>query len=408
MAAVPARRQAGAADHHEDPGLLENALTLGSIRGVAIRIHTSWIFIALLVAWSFWSRFTTLHDYSVGAAILLAVVAAVLFFASVLVHELAHALEANHRDVEVSGITLFLFGGVTETRFDVERPVDEFMLTAVGPFSSFVLAGGFGIVAYYATRAGFRPVADVAGLMGWLNALLGLFNLLPGAPLDGGRILRSAVWKLTGDRGKAVRAASRSGQIFGGLLVALGLFQAFAVRGAFVGGLWLVFIGWFLYASAGSEITQHEVREKLSGVTVAELIRDGWPTVRPEQSAAEVAAELRRHPEDVLAVVRDGDVVGVVGVDEIAGVPADQRGSVTVEQLLRPSDDLPTVDPGDEVADVLDLARGPGPIIVRDGGFRALLTQQQLVRVLQRTQQLDRPPRPGRTPRRPRTHIPSS
>lgn len=241
---------------------------LGAVRGIDIEVDASWVIIAVLVAWTFWSRFTVVHGHALPAGIPMAVVAAILFFASVLAHELAHSLEAVHRGVEVDGITLFLFGGATRTRFDVERPRDEFALTAVGPFTSLVLAAAFGLVATYAGSFGLTVAADVAGTLAWVNLALTLFNLLPGAPLDGGRILRSIVWAVTDDRGTAVRLASRSGQVLGAGIGALGVFQLFFVPGAAGGGVWFAFIGWFLFGAASGELRQHEERGSADERTV--------------------------------------------------------------------------------------------------------------------------------------------
>lgn len=235
---------------------------LFAIRGVDIEVDVSWVIIAVLVAWTFWGRFVTVHSRPNAVAIAMAVAAAALFFASVLAHELAHALEATHRGVEVDGITLFLFGGATRTSFDVERPRDEFALTAVGPFTSLVLAAALGLVATYAEPLAPAEVAIVAGNLGWVNLALGLFNLLPGAPLDGGRILRSIVWAVTDDRGRSVRVASRSGQVIGSLIGGLGLLQIVFVPNAAVGGIWYALIGWFLFAAATGELRRREREER--------------------------------------------------------------------------------------------------------------------------------------------------
>ncbi|MDQ3931512.1 MAG: site-2 protease family protein, partial [Actinomycetota bacterium] len=315
---------------------MTGAWRIGSIRGIDIRIHSSWLIIALLVAWSFWARFTSVYDYATGPAIAVAVVASVLFFASVLAHELAHSLEALHRGVQVGGITLFLFGGVTETRFDVKRPRDEFALTAIGPFSSFVLAALFGIIAAYAIPLGLNLVADVAGLLGWINLMLGAFNLLPGAPLDGGRILRSIVWWGTGDRGKAVRTAAATGQVIGGLFVVVGLFLIFVVSGLMIDGVWLAFIGWFLVVAARQEVAQHELQQILEGRTLAGFLDRLPPALPADATAADVADELRRSPEDVIPITEHGETIGIVRLDDVARVPGARRPDVPVRHLLRP------------------------------------------------------------------------
>ena len=384
-------------------------VTLGHVHGIAIRVHRSWIIIGLLVAWSFYNRYSTVGEYGVGMTIAMAAVGTVLFFGSVLVHELAHSLEAQHRDVEVRGITLFLFGGATETSFDVERPRDEFALTAVGPFSSLVLAGAFGIVAVYSTQAGLEPVGVVAGTLGWLNLGLALFNLLPGAPLDGGRILRSAVWAATKDRSRAVRVAARAGQGMGYLVAGLGLLQLFFVRGGFVGGLWLAFIGWFLAQAARSELQQHEVKEKLGDAPVGALVTDEpLPTVTPDTDLETCARELQRRPEDALAVVEDGQTWGVLLLDEVAGVPKGDRSQRMAGDVATPLSELETVGADEPIGDSLHRLGRQQPLVVTAGGGSTevigIITPEQLQRTVKRTMKLGSRPGEGSEPR---AHIPS-
>ncbi|MBW3618841.1 MAG: site-2 protease family protein [Actinobacteria bacterium] len=384
------------------------ALRVGSIRGIDIRIHRSWVLIALLVAWSFSNRYATLGDHRLPAAITMGVVASLLFFVSVLVHELAHSLEARHRGVEVGGITLFLFGGATETRFDVERPFDEFALTAVGPFSSFVLAATFALVATYGRAAGWGVVAEVAGTLGWINLGLGVFNLLPGAPLDGGRILRSAVWKLTGDRRRAIRVAARAGQVIGYLIAGVGLLQLFAVPGAFLSGIWWVVIGWFLANAAGSEIVQHELQDKLGGATLADLVSaDPLPRVSADIDVAGAADELRHRPESVLSLVRDGEEVALVGVEDVASVPAGSRAGHAALAVGRRLGDIPCLPDDTPLLDAVRTASSEDLVAVTgpDGEVIGVVSSDQLRRVLERSVRMDAPLRSAR--RRPQDHLPA-
>lgn len=381
------------------------SVRIGAVFGVDIRVHRSWILIALLVAWSFVSRYAA--DRSLAIGIVMGLIAAALFFSSVLVHELAHALEAEHRGVEVGGITLFLFGGATETRFDVERPVDEFALTAVGPFSSFVLAGLFGIVATYSGAAGLVAVAQVAGTLAWINLALAVFNLLPGAPLDGGRILRSLVWKLTGDRQRAVRVASRAGQVLGYTIAALGVLQLFTVRGQLIGGLWWLFIGWFLASAAGAELVQHELEAKLAGARLGDLVsEEPLPSLPDDVDVAAVAEELRRRPESVLSLERDGDRIALVGVEDVASVPAARRSHRRALEIARPLEEVPTM-PADR--GLVEALRSVGSeeliaVTAEDGEVLGVVTREQLQRIAERSLRLDGPTRASR--RHPGGHLP--
>lgn len=389
--------------------MLSGALRIGAVRGIDIKIHASWVIIALLVGWTFWARFSDAHGHDVTGALVMALVATVLFFLSVLAHELAHSLEAQHRGVTVSGITLFLFGGVTETRFDVRRPRDEFALTAVGPFTSFVLAAAFGIVATYANFYGLSTVGVVTGELGWINLALGIFNLLPGAPLDGGRILRSGVWWVTGDRDRAVRVAGRSGQALGAVLTAFGLFQAFFVPRGELGGVWLAFIGWFLFTAASQELTQQEARSLLEGRTVSDLSGSLPPVLEAEASAAEAADLLTSTPWDVVLARRNGSL-GVIELDDLAGVPHARRATTRAADVASPVEELPQVPEHKEIADVLEELSGTSIIAVVDdeGRLVGIATERQLVRALERAARLNRPARssPGRGRRSRRAHLP--
>jgi Zn-dependent protease len=216
------------------------------IGGVDIRVDGSWLVIAALVTWSLWAQF---HSIAMGLA------AAVLFFASVLAHELAHALEARHRGIEVRSITLYLFGGATEMASEVRRPGDEFAVTAVGPWTSLVLGCAFGLVAFAADRKGgsASSVGQVAALLAWVNIVLAAFNLLPGAPLDGGRILDSIVWRVTGDRVRARRISTGAGRLIGSGLIILGIAMSLFMGDGLFQGVWLALIGWFLMQAATAE-----------------------------------------------------------------------------------------------------------------------------------------------------------
>jgi Zn-dependent protease len=216
------------------------------VGGVDIRVDGSWLVIAALVTWSFWAKF---HS------IAMAVVAAVLFFGSVLAHEMAHALEARHRGIEVRSITLYLFGGATEMASEVRRPGDEFAVTAVGPWTSLVLGCAFGLIAFAADRKGGSAsgVGQVAVLLAWVNIVLAFFNLLPGAPLDGGRILDSVVWRVTGDRARARRISTSAGRILGSALIILGIAMSLFLSDGLYQGVWLALIGWFLMQAATAE-----------------------------------------------------------------------------------------------------------------------------------------------------------
>src|SRR5512132_275246 len=208
---------------------------VGRVAGIEVRIDSSWAVIALLITYSMYLRLSILYpELSGGGAVGLAVVSAVLFFGSVLVHELAHALVAPARGIRVQDITLFLFGGATRARVESRGPGDEFLIAVVGPLTSGLLAGLFWAVASLGRDVLSVPLAGTFGYLAWTNLLLAGFNLVPGFPLDGGRLLRAAIWKATGSLARATRVASLAGQAVGWLLVAGGV--AYLLAGDPAGG----------------------------------------------------------------------------------------------------------------------------------------------------------------------------
>jgi Zn-dependent protease/CBS domain-containing protein len=383
-----------------------NAFRIGSISGIAIRVDPSWFLIAALFAFGFWGYFAQ-YGHDTLTAVTLAVAAALLFFASVLAHELGHALEAQHRGVEVGGITLFLFGGVTETKFDVKRPFDEFALTAVGPYVSFVMAAVFGLIATGAAHLGIGWLADLSGVLGWINLLLAIFNLLPGAPLDGGRILRAAVWKVTDDRPRAIRVAARVGQGLGLAVIALGLAQALLFE-QLLAGLFNAFIGWFLYQAAGAEHRHTSTRALLEDRTIGEVI-GGPPDALPAHLPLdETARAMARTDADVHPVEEHGEVVGVVHVRDVGYTEQEQRNHLPVRTVMRPLADVEAVPHHTPVLEVVeDIDRRDVIAILEEGRVVGLITRSDLERSLQRYRELqgDVPSRRRRS--RPRDgHIP--
>jgi Zn-dependent protease len=363
-----------------------NVFTLGSIRGIPIRIDASWVIIASLITWSFWGQFTVMYGQPADVALVMAVLGAAGFFGSVLAHELAHALEARNRGVTVRGITLFLFGGVTESKFDVRRPGDEFALTIVGPLTSLALAGAFGVVANLA-GPGLEGLAQVTGLLAWINLALALFNLIPGAPLDGGRLLRAAIWKATGDRQRSIRLAAQAGQAVGGLLIAGGVALVLFVAGALFSGLWLALIGWFLRRGAAAELAQARLCDMLSQVPARQVAQ----RPRPVDESDTVGSILDRwsygEDPDFLPVARDGRLAGVVSIER-ARRAADHR-SARVRDVMTPLSEVPTVAADEPASAALDALADTEVVVALDGDTPVgLISAERLVAAAERRARL--------------------
>jgi len=367
--------------------------TLARIGGVPIQVDPTWFLIILLLAWSFWSRFTTgPPTHPAGVALAMAVTATALFALSVLAHELAHALEAKRRGVPVGGITLYLFGGATEILSEeVKGPGDQLALTIAGPWTSLVLGALFGLIAYLSQQAGLQALSDVFGELGWLNALLAVFNLLPGAPLDGGRVLAAVAWKVTGDRERATRIAARAGVLMGTLILAAGLWELFFVA-AGLGGIWLAFIGWFLIQAARAEEFQAELRRRLAGVPAGRAATPLFAVPEGMPLAGVIENGFRSHHLDSLLVGDRATPSGVLTLDDVRAVPAGERARVLAGAVARPLSGLPVVDADAPAASALPLV-AQGPVIVtRDGHVVGILTAPQLLAAAQRARDLERAP----------------
>lgn len=370
-----------------------SSLKLFGVRGIDVRADVSWILIVLLVTWSFWGRFVVWYDREPLGALAMSGAASFLFFASVVVHELAHALEAQRRGVTVEGITLFVFGGATHSRFDVERPVDEFALTAVGPYSSLVLAALFGLGAVGADELGLAAAGEVLGNLGWLNLALAAFNLLPGAPLDGGRILRAAVWWRTGDRSRAMAVAANAGRVLGALVMGLGVLQ-FATTAGF-GGIWFVIIGWFLFRAASAELVESELSTLLSDRRAAQFVSGAAPIPATVTVGDAIDRWFLPSDGDAFLVVDESrstaEVTGVVHASRVRGVPREHRGDVAVGAVAEPAAHLRRIDAEAPASDLVETVREEqsDAIVVRDGRPLGVVTPQHMYRTLARLHDLD-------------------
>jgi len=372
--------------------------SLGKIFGIKIDIDWSWLFIFILVSWNLTTAFGQMHpDWGWTLRIATSVAAALLFFASVLAHELAHSLVARSRGLPVRGITLFLFGGVSNIQKHPPSPVAEFLIAVVGPITSGVL----GVIFLVLSGLGLAPMAQgmtdptqiaaqlgpVRSLLLWLgpvNLILGVFNLIPGFPLDGGRILRSIFWKLTDNLRQATRWASWVGQTIAWLMIAGGIAMVFGAQVPFFGsglinGLWLAFIGWFLNSAAISSYRQIVIQDVLEGVEVRRMMREQMPTVSRDASVEELVHHHIMKFDDHSFPVVDGDeFVGTVTLQDVREISREAWDGTQVAEIMTPQQDVVWVSSDEEAADAFTkLSR-------RDVRQLPVLDQGQLVGVLSR------------------------
>jgi Zn-dependent protease len=362
------------------------------IAGIEVRVDSSWAVIALLITYSFYLRASFLYrDLSGGGALALAILSAVLFFGSVLVHELAHALVSQARGIRVQDITLFLFGGATRARVESRGPGDEFLIAAVGPLTSALLAGLFGIVASLGGGVLSRPLAGTFGYLAWTNLLLAAFNLVPGFPLDGGRLLRSAIWKATGSLSRATRIASQAGQAVGWLLVAGGV--VFLLAGDLAGGIWFAFIGWFLVQAARSSYQESQLRDLLRGVEAEDVMARDLLRIPPDLSLQDAVDDyFMRYDHGAFPVDEQGRTIGLLTLRGVRRVPREQWPTRRVRDHMVPLGDQVVVAPHarmDGVLGKLEDGEAGRVLVVQDGEVVGIITPTDLTRWLRRWRALE-------------------
>jgi Zn-dependent protease/CBS domain-containing protein len=362
------------------------------IAGIEVRIDSSWAVIALLITYSMYLRVTLVYpDTPTGEAVALGILGAVLFFGSVLVHELAHALVSQARGIRVQDITLFLFGGATRARVESRGPTDEFLIAVVGPLTSGALAVLFGIIASVGRDVLPTPLAGTFGYLAWVNLLLAVFNLIPGFPLDGGRVLRSAIWRATGSFARATRIASMSGQAVGWLLVALGVVSLLA--GNLAGGIWFAFIGWFLVQAARASYQELQLRHMLRGVEAEDVMARDLLRIPSELSLQDAVDDyFMRYDHGAFPVEEQGRTIGLLTLRGVRRVPRDQWSSQRARDLMVPLGDQVVVAPHDRMDDVLSKLQDSEAgrvLVVQDGEVVGIITPSDLTRWLRRWRALD-------------------
>jgi Zn-dependent protease/predicted transcriptional regulator len=364
---------------------VRDSITLGRIAGVRFGVNWSWLVVFALIVWT-WATGVfpeTNPGYSQGTYVAMAIVAAILFFGSLLAHELGHALEAKREGMEIEGITLWLFGGVAKFKGQFPSAGAEFRIAIAGPLVSLVLGLAFVLVAWL---AGLPEVADaVSAWLGYINLSLLVFNLLPALPLDGGRIFRSALWALRNDFNWATRIAAAVGRGFGYLFIAGGV-AMLIFQGTF-SGAWLAFLGWFLLMAATAEDRVTLSRQALRGLRVGDLAVRDPVTARPDLTIGEFMDDIvwkTRHT--TYPVTDNGHALGLLPFRCVAEVPRSEWERRTVRECMVPADQVPVVSADEDLANAAaelaesDLHRA---LVVDGDRFVGLLSASDVARALE-------------------------
>lgn len=364
---------------------MTSSFRLFRIAGIDVGVHPSWLVVFGLVTWSLATGYypQVMRGADAGLYWLLGAISAVLLFAAVLVHELAHSLVARAQGLDARSITLFIFGGVSNLGGESPRPGVEFIVAIVGPLSSFALAG-LAFLAATASPAGSAAEA-MFSYLAVVNAILGAFNLIPGFPLDGGRVLRSIIWRTTGSLRRATELAATAGTLVAYGFLVLGFVRV--LNGDVLFGIWTAAIGWFLQAAAGASIQQVRIEEALRGTRVREILRPDPAAVPPSLSVADLIEDhLLPENRRAMPVVEGGRLAGIVTLGDIREVPPDRRATTPVGTVMGGRDSLVTVTPRASLTAALEaLGRGDYEQVpvVEDGRLLGMLTRADVMRQLQ-------------------------
>jgi Zn-dependent protease/CBS domain-containing protein len=329
------------------------SIRLFRVAGIDVRVHASWLIVFALITWSLATAWYQPNIPGVGDTEpwLLGALSAILLFASVLIHELAHSLVARANGMEAHSITLFIFGGVSTLKSDAPRPSTEFLIAVVGPISSFALA----LLAFVAAEATTeRRLELLLSYLFTVNLLLGAFNLIPGFPLDGGRVLRSIVWLVTGDTRRGLEVAVNLGQIVGYGFMLWGFVRV--LGDDLLGGLWIGAIGWFLQGAGQATLQAARQETALRDIRVRDLFRPDTATISPGATLAElIDGWLVPGNRRAVPVAVDGRLIGMVTVADLHGIPPEARASTQVGEVMGGRDGVVTVSPSTRVTEALKL-----------------------------------------------------
>jgi len=345
-----------------------SSFTIARIAGIRIGVHWSWLVVFALITWS-WAT-AVFPDQNPGLGdgtyVAMAIAAAVLFFTSLLLHELGHAFQARREGMEIDGITLWLFGGVAQFRGMFPSAGAEFRIAIAGPLVSILLGAGFVGLAFAIT--GVDAVDGIAAWLGYMNLTLLVFNLLPALPLDGGRVLRSALWALRRDFGWATRVAAAIGRAFGALFVAGGL-ALFFFSAAATNGIWIALLGWFLFGAASEEARYGRLHGALAGLRARDLMTPTLTTVSPDQTIGELMDGVAwADRPDAYPVVEGGRPVGLLPFRVIADVPRGEWNARTVGESMLPIAVIPLLAGDESLEEALRaLSGGIGRALVLEG-----------------------------------------
>lgn len=368
---------------------MRSQIKLGHISGIEIGLHYSWLIIALLISFSLAAHFHHVRpDWNIGLTWTAAILTSIFFFITLLLHELAHSIVAKSRGLRVRAITLFALGGVSQIESEASDAKSEFWIAIVGPLTSLLIGAILIAIAHVTGTAVSTPSSLVDAVLLWLgyiNLALAAFNMIPGYPLDGGRVMRAIIWWITHNADKATRIASQVGQVVALLFILYGVFRFFV--GANIGGLWMAFIGWFLLDAARSSYVQVSLAAGLRDRHVADIMERDCPGVPGYLSLRDfVDVHLLHTHSACFLVMQDHQAVGLITAREAKKVSREQWEQTSVQSIMRPLNSLPSVTPEMPVLKAMELMSRENVnelAVVSNGHFEGIFSRLQVLRFLQ-------------------------
>lgn len=364
------------------PGI-GSGIRLGKILGIPIFLDSSWFIIFALITYSLAMQLGVDHPaWPSSERWVAGAITSLVFFASVVFHELGHSVLALRYKIPVLSITLFIFGGLARIGREPDSPRHEFNIAIAGPIASLILAGGFSLVA--GAASGIEMISTMAMWLAKINLSLGVFNLVPGFPLDGGRILRAIAWGISKDFSKATKIASRGGEFFAYLLMFIGIWQA--LNKNLVGGLWLVFIGWFLLTAARESYAQVAIRSSLEGLRAGDVMTHDVPTVARDVSLEDYVHDVLRTGRRCHVVTGNGELVGLITPHAAGRFPRDEWANTSVQAAMMPREKIHWAAAEEPLLRLLermqteDVNQMP---VLGDGHLVGLISRDSILRVIQ-------------------------
>jgi Zn-dependent protease/CBS domain-containing protein len=379
--------------------MMRGSFNVGRILGIQIGINYTWVFALVLFSWLFArGTFPVLFPgWSISTYWIAGIVMSIMLFVSVLIHELCHSLVARSRGMKVNSIVLFIFGGVSNIQGEPERPWVEFIMAGAGPASSLILGAIFALITYLVRQSTGQtdtPLLGVLFYLAYVNVLLAIFNIIPGFPMDGGRVLRSIIWGATHSLHISTMIAGNIGRFFGWALILFGVANFFGVPAGFgspLNGLWAILVGWFLLHAADSSLRDLSLQEHLAGKHVGELMDRRPECVNPETFIETIVhGSFIQGGRRALPVCNDSGLLGIVTLSDVKKIPKDAWSNTPVQTIMTPGDKLLTVNQSDDLNTALAIMAQNGlnqiPVM-GDGRLVGLLTRADVLRFLHTHQQ---------------------